>query len=450
MAGRQNIVLLFLFLITLMLWQCDGYEEEEIRLLTFQGSGIGRPSGFFLTFSPLDSLDSGNLVVRHEEWLWTDSFWFSVRKDLPDTLHFQESDSLLYINGDLAAISFSGNNLPSPFFDELSAEDISRLRSIQFEESIADSVKLYLKKIALQNPKVDIVYSSDNDSLNLLNRDLLWLSNYFQPRSLFLINETDSVSFSVLTKFPSLENLLINLADIGKLPRLPHLKEVILLNNEDSTSMDPQFFTNNPGLKSLTILGCEGYIDWTILNKLKNLRHLAIDADSIDLSHLYVDHPHLKSFRLNYYGEGGSVPGIFKKNKLQWLSLNSDNPFFGHDPRVLKDSFPELEYLEFGNNDSLFDYGSLKDLKKMKYLVVSGEAGLDSTLYHLDHLSYLSLPEDFLEDSNNLAAVKAALPNTIITPNSGACVGSGWLLLIIPLAAFWFYLSRSQKKEIND
>jgi len=77
--------------------------------------------------------------------------------------------------------------------------------------------------------------------------------------------------------------------------------------------------------------------------------------------------------------------------------------------------------------------------KNLKYLTVIGKVGQDSTLHSLNHLHYLSLSDDFLKDSVNVAKVKRALPNTIIVPNSGACLGSGWLLLIIPLAGLWFY-----------
>jgi len=104
-----------------------------------------------------------------------------------------------------------------------------------------------------------------------------------------------------------------------------------------------------------------------------------------------------------------------------------------------------LEYLEFEDNDSLLDYSNFKNFKNLKYLIVSGKVGLDSTLHHLDHLRYLSLSDIFLKDSVNVAKVKRALPNTIITPNSGVCLGSGWLLLIIPLAGLWFYFLKPKK-----
>jgi len=449
MVSRKNMSPFILFIIVLMLWQCKGNKEEDIRLITFKGSNVARFLDFSTSFSALDSLGYVNLLTRNGDWISTNNFSFFVRRDLADTLRVHELDSLIYINGDLTGISISKDSPPLSFFNQLSAEEISHLRTIQFEEPIWDSIRPYLKKIALLNPAVDIVYFSEMDSVALLNRDLLWLSQYFRPRALFLGHETDSISFSSLAKFPSLETLMLALPINGNsyLPHLPHLKEIILFNNEDSTSIGSCFFIKNLDLESLTIIDNNGgTIDCAALNKLKNLRNLHMESDSIVLNDIYVHHPHLKYLDLRLNKEGVSISGIFKKNKLKWLSLHpADGPFMGQNPKVLQDSFPELEYLEFENNDSLLDYRNFKNYKKLKYLVVFGKVGLDSTLHNLDHLRYLSLSDTFLKDSVNVVKLQKALPNTIITPNSGACLGSGWLLLIIPLAALWFYFLKPKK-----
>ena len=450
MRSRINIGPFIFFIIILLLWQCKGKEEVDIRMITFQGSGLQRFSDSYTHFSALDSLGYGSLMIRNGELVNVDDFFFSLRRDLPDTLHIQKLDSLIYINGKLVGISISEDSPPISFFNQLSKKDINNLRTIQFEMPINDSVRPYLKKIASLNPVIDIVFSYETDSLVLLNRDLHWLSNHFQPRALLLGNETDSATYSNLVKFPSLNCLLIGLPlhEVGYLPRLPHLREIILLNTEDSSSIDSRFFRENLDLESLTIIAHEELsIDWTSLDNLKNLKHLYIESDSIFLNDIYKYHPQLKSLHLGFGKEGNSFSDVFKKNKLKWLSLNTmDSLFLEQKPKVFQDSFPDLEYLEFLNNDTLLDYRDFKNIKKLKYLVVNGEVGLDSTLHHLDHLDYLSLPYDFLKDSVNLVKVKKALPNTIITPNSGVCLGSGWLLLLIPLAGLWFYLLKPTKR----
>ncbi len=449
MINRKNISRFILFIIVLMLWQCKGKEEEDFRMITFQGSEVQRFSDSYTHFSALDSLGYSSLLIRNGEWVSSDEFYFTIRRDLPDTLRFRQSDSLMYINGELAGISISKDSPSLSFFHQLLEEDISHLRTIQIKTPILESIRPYLKKIARLNPTVDIGYFSEIDSVALLNRDLLWLSQYFQPRALILANETDSISLSSLAKFPSLETILTSLPinGDGYLPHLPNLKEINLINEQDGSSIGSGFFRENPDLESLTIIDYEKTnIDWTSLDKLKNLRNLYIESDSIVINDIYEQHPDLKSLHLGLNMDMVSISNIFKKNTLKWLSVyTADNLLMEEKSKLLQDSFPELEYLEFKNRDSLLDYRNFKNIKKLKYLVVQSEVGLDSTLYNLDHLRYLSLPDKFLKDSINHVKLQKALPNTIIVPNSGACMGSGWLLLIIPLVGLWFYFLKPEK-----
>lgn len=432
-----------------MLWQCEEGEKKDIRLITFQGSTVESYPDFRKRFTPLDSLGYGGIVVRNRGHISANDFYFSVRPDLPDTLRFRHSDSLMYLNGRLAAITISGNNIPQSFFRELSADEISHLRTIQILKPIADSIKPFLEKIAIQKPEIDLIYSSDVDSVGLTRRDLLWLSQHFRPGTLMIGNEAEFFPFSSIAKFPSLETLIIGVSikEDSYLPPLPHLKEVVVFNTIDSTSsLGSEFFKNNPDLESLSIIGDEGKIDRASLDHLKRLKHLFVGSNLIG-STIYVNYPHLEFLEVFPGGEEGLTDGVYRKNKLKWLSLSAENSFKGQNPGVFQDSFPELEYLEFENYDSLFNYSNLKDLKNLKYLVVVDEAGLDSTLHNLDHLLYLSLPEEILKDSIKVVQLQKNLPQTVLTPNSGACLGSGWLLLIFPLAALSFYLLRFRKRR---
>ncbi|MBN2481373.1 MAG: hypothetical protein JXB19_06520 [Bacteroidales bacterium] len=59
----------------------------------------------------------------------------------------------------------------------------------------------------------------------------------------------------------------------------------------------------------------------------------------------------------------------------------------------------------------------------------------------LTSLKYLSLPEDVFEDSTYIASLRNSLSERTIVPNSGLCLGSGWLFLIFPMI-FLFLLIR--------
>jgi len=70
-----------------------------------------------------------------------------------------------------------------------------------------------------------------------------------------------------------------------------------------------------------------------------------------------------------------------------------------------------------------------------------------ATVRGLKNLKFLSLPENLLNDSLKTAVWKAALPGTTIVANEGFCLGSGWLLLLIPLVIVFAVATRLSRKH---
>jgi hypothetical protein len=67
-----------------------------------------------------------------------------------------------------------------------------------------------------------------------------------------------------------------------------------------------------------------------------------------------------------------------------------------------------------------------------------------ASIKSLKSLKYLSLPDKMLKDTLLKADLKRSLPGTIIVANHGFCLGTGWLLLIIPLLLVFRILSRKK------
>jgi hypothetical protein len=65
----------------------------------------------------------------------------------------------------------------------------------------------------------------------------------------------------------------------------------------------------------------------------------------------------------------------------------------------------------------------------------------------LKNLKFLSLPLELTEDSLTRAELQNALPGTRIVANQGFCLGSGWLLLIIPLILLFSILARRKMQK---
>ena len=84
-------------------------------------------------------------------------------------------------------------------------------------------------------------------------------------------------------------------------------------------------------------------------------------------------------------------------------------------------------------SDLVTDYKSLLPLSNLRGLVIIDSLTDLETLINLKQLRYLSV-EKRPRDSNIITTLSKALPGCVVVPNSGACLGSGWLMLVLPLA----------------
>ncbi len=94
---------------------------------------------------------------------------------------------------------------------------------------------------------------------------------------------------------------------------------------------------------------------------------------------------------------------------------------------------PGLEVIEIIENNKINDLQPLSKLKLLCGLTITDTVTDITSVKTLTKLKYLSLPDKFLSDTFMKADLLKSLPNTRISANEGFCLGSGWLLLLIPL-----------------
>jgi hypothetical protein len=111
---------------------------------------------------------------------------------------------------------------------------------------------------------------------------------------------------------------------------------------------------------------------------------------------------------------------------------------------------PELEVVEIASNREITRLQSLLSLKKVIGLTISDTLTDIATIKSLKNIKYLSLPDKILKDSLLKADLKRLLPNTKIVANHGFCLGSGWLLLIIPLILLFRTLSHRKSERFQS
>ena len=106
---------------------------------------------------------------------------------------------------------------------------------------------------------------------------------------------------------------------------------------------------------------------------------------------------------------------------------------------------PPLRVLELLDCRNVNDLGPLKALRELEGLVLLSPLATFEPLYEMESLRLLVLPEDvFIESPDEVRKLEGALPECTVVAG-GLCLGSGWILLLFPVVALAWLLSRGQR-----
>ena len=98
------------------------------------------------------------------------------------------------------------------------------------------------------------------------------------------------------------------------------------------------------------------------------------------------------------------------------------------------DKLPFMEEVDLIDCENVVDLGPLKEMDNMKILALYPYDEWPQNLESLTQLELIILTADIFDNSPELInELRRQLPNTLVVPGSGLCMGSGWLLLLIPM-----------------
>jgi hypothetical protein len=233
-----------------------------------------------------------------------------------------------------------------------------------------------------------------------------------------------------LADLPHLRRLAIvdwDPAKTGPLPKGMRALKSLLLS--DSELLDASALAAVPeGIEELSLVGCKKITSLSGLERFSNLRTLI----------------------LNGSGEIGDLSVLRGMKKLAWVGL---------PPGITQEQFsafigehPAIKIVELIGCGEIADLSSLQRLTGLTGLIVgqySGEFDAVDQVDQLKSLEFLGLPIDtFDNDSESLARIRTALPRALVVPAIPFCLGSGWILLVIPLAALmWIAGSRARSRR---
>ncbi|HEY6954014.1 MAG TPA: hypothetical protein VI385_02165 [Flavisolibacter sp.] len=401
--------------------------SKRYGFLLFEGEGTGDGQKF--NCSQLaeegDILSSSNCCFPFDPN--RDSFELSDR-----------GDSLTYIDGKLAGIQLTKSWNAEAWFKKINADSLRNLRSLFIESPISEASLSVLEGIAKYRKNLSINTGPSTDSINWsYNKDLVTISRLFTPGFLGLLVSKENVS--VLNQFKSVKTLMLYLEDSNELqlPTLSNLRECILITSS-KPAIGENLLKNNTKLEKLSIIAEDSLpMSANVVKNLPNLKELAINEEVfLDVDSLHKVAPGLTT--LIIADTCKNITALSRFSNLKWLGLPATTKQKELDA-ILK-ALPHLEVLQMSGNDGIKSLGAINGLKDLKGLVIAHQLPDSSSLLNLKQLRYLSIPEQ--TDSAFRQKLAKTLPGCIIVPNGGACLGSGWLLLLIPFATIIIYFRR--------
>jgi hypothetical protein len=395
---------------------------------------------FLLSLNKPDQNKNVSVLGFREDLFFYGEFLFQL-EDTSTTRRFsvEYNDSIMYLNGKAASIALKGKNQSTLFLKDLKDKDLSTNLTIGFDGKIPESAWPDLKEIAVVRPGAGLV-------CNVEFKEMQGLFRLFHPRRILapVIFSSDYGSLAGLTDLQLLFYTPGDSANISPLPALPKLDILYLSDIDEKAILPGDLLKNNRQISKLG-LQRSGSIDLALLEPLENLKELVIrDADTLLNLDRINQHTGLEVLSL----QGKDLkfdPALIRVPGLRWISLPSSVTQEAFNR--LCETHPNLEVVELIRNDTISDLRQLAKLSKLSGLMVMDTVTDVATVRGLKNLKFLSLPENLLNDSLKTAVWKAALPGTTIVANEGFCLGSGWLLLLIPLVIVFAVATRLSRKH---
>jgi hypothetical protein len=436
---NSNCCFLFFVLLIPFLTSCTG-RAKPYSIIEFEGPGeiANYSKSYLLMVNKSDSVNPTAIIGGIGDMYWFDEYAFLYDgASTQNKFISKKIDNVLYLNDKIQSVHIPDNDEMVPWFKNLNERDFSALQFLSFSSIPSKSYRPYLTNLAKIKPDVGLIYNGNLE-------DMAELLGIFNPRVITgpSISRSD---YDRLSKLTNLETLMVSLEDsviTDPLPPMPALKQLFIAGTKANPVLTNNFLINNKQIERVTIQNF-GTLDLLILKPLDNLKELAVDiCDTIidfDLinKHKKIELLSITGSKLIYNPDNIRLPS------LRWMTFTSNVTQKEFNSFI--DAHPDLEVIELLNNSKINSLQSLSKLRMLYGLTISDTITDIASIKTLKNLKYLSMPNSLLKDPSIKAGIQKSLPSARIAGNEGICLGSGWLLLIIPLVIiFRLFIKNSQ------
>jgi len=429
---------------------CRQADGPSIDILQIEGaswaSNVTTSYGWFGSSPEFEEQKKLTLAASDGDLLYMmlDDLDFYYRYDSKDGINLQLTfdtlgDISVYLNGELNYMALSE---PSSLevFSLLTEAEITQLSTLNFSGSVAEEVFPVLQEheshihglgLVLENgsPFPDL-----NKLLGLCRPEFLILHNSnqfpepggdtnFEGLELLWIEERIPSLSKTVACCGDLESLIISgwepmPGEILPLSALKMLRNLTLAESE-LTSFENIEFPEN--LQSLNLVSCDTMSHMDQIRDLPKLCRLGLTACD-KITHL-------------------ALPE--NPESIRWISLPENITQQEFEKLCL--DLPLLEVLEAIDCPGIEDLQPLQKLEDLRILALQLEQEQLSGLDSLTQLELLILTDElFMDNSYFISELRASLPLTQVVPGSALCLGSGWLLLLLPLILVFRFAMRQK------
>jgi hypothetical protein len=439
---RRHLFFSFLIMNIILFSSCTSrHKPYSILEITGKGGIYNYSKAPLPIMYETDSINSTALLAGNGDIIIYDqNNCFNYRDSSKNVFSIKTIKNEGFINGKINSIRIPVNDDMIPWFKQMGSADISALGFLYCDSVIPESYIPFLKDLAKAKP--DIGLGCDGDL-----KDLKGILEIFKPG--FMIVHLPQEDFSLLSGLTKLEFLSASLDDsiyTVPLPAMPELEQLVLADFKKN-ALKNDFLINNKQLEKLSVMGSDKF-DFSFIEPLNNLKELIINgADTIENFDLIRNHKKLELLSV----AGTKINNDFALKELpgiRWMVFHDDVTQDGFNSFI--ECHPGLEVVEIIDNDTINNLKPLLKLRKLCGLTVTDTLTDFSTLKSLKNLKYLSLPKDILNDTIRKTELQKSLPGTRIVSNEGVCLGSGWLLLLIPLIFVLRVFTRQKSPKLQE
>jgi hypothetical protein len=351
-----------------------------------------------------------------------------------DYLTFTEENSNLYVNGQLKSVFLDEESMDPDKLNALEDEIIKNLQSVVLPDSLSSQYIPGLERVLGLNPDIGLIIEGllGNESMiSMFNPswiicdDLTFKTSGMDNVNQILVTEGSNRDFYELSSYPNLQQFIIwmdTVLELGNIPINSSLKSLTVFTSVENLSFVEKF----PNLEVLNLSNDDQSVNIDAVAQLKNLR------------------------TFNLFNESGTtgLEALDNLNLLEWITLPSDIS----DENLVSfvEKHPEIRIFGVSNNTKVVDLEPLHSLKSLTCLSIYGDTLDIESLFGFKNLDYLGIPQEILYDSTNFDMLKAKFPETTVVANDiGICLGSGWLLLFIPVLVLVYLLFSYLRRKRN-